>query len=285
MQTKLRTGRPNDIAEGGHILYEAFKTIATRHNFPPDFPSVEVASRLLADLLSRDDIHAVVAERDGRVVGSNFLWESDAIAGVGPITVDPGAQDEAVGRQLMSAVLKRAAERKFVGVRLVQAAYHNRSLALYSKLGFDAREPLSLIQGPAPKRRTANRQVRPASVAELNECNALAARILGYGRGGELHQAINQGGAMVVEHDGHLSGYTTGIGFFGHAVAQSNDDLIALIAAAAEISGPGLLLPTRNATVLRWCLEHGLRIVQPMTLMSMGEYVEPSGAWLPSILY
>ena len=127
--------------------------------------------------------------------------------------------------------------------------------------------------------------MRPASVAELNECNALAARILGYGRGGELHQAINQGGAMVVEHDGHLSGYTTGIGFFGHAVAQSNDDLIALIAAAAEISGPGLLLPTRNATVLRWCLEHGLRIVQPMTLMSMGEYVEPSGAWLPSILY
>jgi predicted N-acetyltransferase YhbS len=285
MQTKLRTGRPNDIAEGGHILYEAFKTIATRHNFPPDFPSVEVASGLLSDLFSRDDIHAVVAERDGRVVGSNFLWESDAIAGVGPITVDPGAQDEAVGRQLMSAVLKRAAERKFVGVRLVQAAYHNRSLALYSKLGFDAREPLSLIQGPAPKRRTANRAVRPAAVAELNECNALAARILGYGRGGELHQAINQGRAMVVEHNGHISGYTTGIGFFGHAVAQSNDDLIALIAAAAEISGPGLLLPTRNATVLRWCLEHGLRIVQPMTLMSMGEYVEPSGAWLPSILY
>ena len=30
---------------------------------------------------------------------------------------------------------------------------------------------------------------------------------------------------------------------------------------------------------------HGLRIVQPMTLMSLGEYREPQGAFLPSILY
>jgi len=28
-----------------------------------------------------------------------------------------------------------------------------------------------------------------------------------------------------------------------------------------------------------------LRVVQPNTLMSMGLYNEPSGAWIPSILY
>jgi hypothetical protein len=33
------------------------------------------------------------------VVGSNFLWEGDAIAGVGPITVDPAAQNGSVGRR------------------------------------------------------------------------------------------------------------------------------------------------------------------------------------------
>jgi hypothetical protein len=37
--------------------------------------------------------------------------------------------------------------------------------------------------------------------------------------------------------------------------------------------------------VFRWCLEHGLRIVQPMTLMSIGLYNEPQGAFLPSIVY
>jgi len=39
----------------------------------------------------------------------------------------------------MEAVLERAKQRGFAGVRLVQAAFHNRSLSLYTKLGFDSR--------------------------------------------------------------------------------------------------------------------------------------------------
>jgi len=38
-------------------------------------------------------------------------------------------------------------QRRFPGVRLVQATYHNRSLSLYARLGFLAREPLSTMQG------------------------------------------------------------------------------------------------------------------------------------------
>ncbi len=285
MDITLRAGRPTDIADGGRIAYEAFHHISTHHNFPPDFPSAEVASGLLADLLARDDVHAVVAERDGIVIGSNFLWEGDAIAGVGPITVDPTAQNDAIGRQLMTAVLKRASHRKFAGVRLVQAAYHNRSLALYTKLGFDAREPLSLMHGSALDIQIPGWDVRNARTADIEQCNALCARILGCHRASELGRAVQQGSAMVVERGGSIVAYTTGIGFFGHAVADTDEDLKALIGAAPAFSGPGFLLPTRNAVMMRWCLEHGLRIVQPMTLMSMGEYIEPTGAWLPSVLY
>jgi hypothetical protein len=89
----------------------------------------------------------------------------------------------------------------------------------------------------------------------------------------------------VVEYAGRITGYATMIGFFGHAVAEGNDDLKALIGAAPAFPGPGFLLPTRNSHMLRWCLAHGLRVVQPMTLMSTGLYNEPAGAWLPSILY
>jgi hypothetical protein len=46
-----------------------------------------------------------------------------------------------------------------------------------------------------------------------------------------------------------------------------------------------LLVPTRNAALMRWCLQHGLRIVQPMSLMTMGPYAEPNGAYLPSVLH
>ena len=59
----------------------------------------------------------------------------------------------------------------------------------------------------------------------------------------------------------------------------------ALIAAAPAFAGPGFLLPARNAELFRWCLEKKLRVVRPMTLMSLGLYNEPAGTFLPSILY
>ena len=66
---------------------------------------------------------------------------------------------------------------------------------------------------------------------------------------------------------------------------ETNEDLKALIGAAPAFGGPGFLVPTRNGDLLRWCLEQGLRITQTMTLMSVGLYNEPQGAWLPSIAY
>jgi GNAT superfamily N-acetyltransferase len=280
----LRAGRSEDAETCGLICYEAFKAIADEHNFPPDFPSPEVSGGLLTSLLSRGDIYRVVAEVDGRVVGSNFLWENGTIAGVGPITIDPAAQNVAVGRRLMEDVLQRARERGFAGVRLVQAAYHNRSLALYAKLGFDTREPLSNLQGEAIEQQIPGYAVRSATEEDLAACNKVCLKVHGHDRGPELLEAIRQGTANVVEHDGRISGYTTLVGFFGHTVGESNEDLKALIGAAERFLGPGFLLPTRNSEMLRWCLERGLRIVQPMTLMSLGLYNEPRGAFMPSVL-
>jgi predicted N-acetyltransferase YhbS len=145
----FRCGTANDLDACAAICQAAFAAIADRHAFPPDFPSVEPAAQLITSLLARDDIYSVVAEIDGRVVGSNFLWETAPVVGVGPITVDPAVQDRAVGRRLMEDVLQRARDQGFAGVRLVQAGYHNRSLALYAKLGFEVREPLATMQGPA----------------------------------------------------------------------------------------------------------------------------------------
>ena len=285
MNVTLRPGRVEDAEACGSICYEAFKAIAEAHNFPPDFPSPEIATGLLSSLLARRDIYAVVANMDERIVGSNFLWEDGVIAGVGPITIDPSVQNGALGRQLMEDVLDRARQRRFAGVRLVQAAYHNRSLSLYAKLGFVAREPLSTMQGPAIGIDIPGYVVRSAVEGDLEACNKLCLRVHGYHRGPELREAIRQGTATVVEHAGRITGYATLIGFFGHAVGESNEDLKALIGSAGTFAGPGFLLPTRNTELLRWCLERGLRIVQPMTLMSLGLYDEPAGLFLPSILY
>jgi GNAT superfamily N-acetyltransferase len=282
----LRAGRSEDAETCGSICYEAFKAIADQHNFPPDFPSPEVSGGLITSMLARGgEIYSVIAEVDGRVVGSNFLWENGTIAGVGPITIDPSAQNVAVGRRLMEDVLQRARERGIAGVRLCQAAYHNRSLALYTKLGFDTREPLSNLQGEAIEQEIPGYAVRSAAEEDLDACNEVCFKVHGHDRGPELLEAIRQGTATVVEHGGRITGYTTMVGFFGHTVGESNEELKALIGAAPSFPGPGFLLPTRNGEVLRWCLEKGLHVVQPITLMSVGLYNEPRGAFMPSILF
>jgi predicted N-acetyltransferase YhbS len=282
---KLRPGTTEDSQLCGEICYRAFKTISEKHNFPPDFPSPELATTLLSEFLAHPHIYGVVAELDGRVVGSNFVDERSIIAGIGPITVDPAVQNRAIGRELMQHVLTRVAELRFPGVRLVQGAYHNRSLSLYTKLGFTAREPVSLIQGQPPRIDILGYVVRQAKVDDLDACNHLCLKVHGHDRGSELQDAIKHGTATVIEHNGRITGYTTTVAFFGHAVGETNEELKALIGATKEFLGPGFLLPTRNAELLRWCLDHGLRIVQPMTLMTMGLYNEPVGAFLPSILF
>ena len=286
MPLVIRRARPEDAPVLGPICYEAFRSIAEAHGFPPDLPNAEVATGLISQLASGAATYGLVAELDGRVVGSNFLDErSGRISGVGPITIDPAVQNQRVGRALMEAVMTRSDQAGFAGIRLVQAGYHTRSLALYAALGFEIREHLSCLQGPALGFAMPGYEVRPAAVADLAACNVLCARIHGHDRGGELEGAIAQGAARIVVRDGRITGYATLIAFFGHAVAETNDDLKAIIAAAEAFLGPGFLLPSRNGELLRWCMAHGLKIVQPMTLMAKGLYNKPSGAWLPSVIY
>jgi predicted N-acetyltransferase YhbS len=286
MDAKLRPGTSQDAAACGPILFEAFKSVASQHNFPWDYPSVEIATGVVANILSNPGFYPVVAEMDGRDVGSNFLDERNAIAGIGPISVDPAVQNRTVGRQLMRAVMERAAQRKFAGVRLVQAAYHNRSLCLYTKLGFETRETLSKMDGAPIEDRTPGYDVRLATQSDLSACDSLCLRVPGHHRDGELRDAIKQGTAKVVEHLGRITGYATDIAFFAHAVSETNQEIIALIASASDFSSKrGILVPTRNGELFRWCLNNGLRLVQQMTLMTIGLYNEPAGAYLPSVLY
>jgi len=281
----LRSGTPPDAAVCGPICFEAFKAIDDEHNFPWDFPSAAVATDVLTMLLSNPGFYSVVAEKDGKVVGSNFIDERGPIAGIGPITVDPASQNGAIGRRLMQAVLDRASERRAAGVRLLQSAFHNRSLCLYTRLGFDTRETISKMNGAPLGLGFPGYDVRPARAADLAACNALCQRVHGHHRGGELDDAIKAGTARVVEHHGEITAYATDVAFFSHAVAENNQGLKALIGAAEGFPGGGFLMPTRNGELFRWCLEKDLRLVHQMTLMTIGLYNEPKGAYLPSVTY
>lgn len=281
----IRGAKPEDAAACGAICYEAFATLSARHGFPCDLAGPEQATGLMSALFSAPGFYCVAAEVGGRIVGSNCLDERAMIAGIGPITVNSGVQNAGVGRKLMRVVMDRANEKCPAGVRLVQAAYHNRSLSLYASLGFDVREPLSCIQGRPRQREIPGCTVRAAKMNDLEACNELSRRVHGFDRGADLAHTIQEGTAKVVERAGRITGYASSLAFFGHATAETNEDLKALIASAESFGGSGILLPSRNNAVLQWCLANGLKVVQPMTLMSIGLYNEPAGAWFPSILF
>jgi len=285
MDVTLRDTVPADAPECGRICHDAFAALATRHGFVPDFPSVEVAVGAVSGMIEHPGFFSVVAERDGRIVGSNFLDERSTIVGVGPITVDPEVQDGGIGRALMDAVLERSEERRAPGVRLLQSAYNNGSMSLYAKLGFDVRDPFAVTQGGPLGLEIAGCTVRRASKPDAEACNALCARVHGHDRAGELFDALAQGTASVVERNGRITGYTTGIGFFGHSAGETDEDVKALIGAAERFDGPGFLVPMRNTELLRWCLARGLRVSYMMNLMTIGLYREPRGAFLASVVY
>jgi hypothetical protein len=70
----------------------------------------------------------------------------------------------------------------------------------------------------------------------------------------ELRKAKEQGVATIVERNKSVTGYATGIGLFGHAVAKSNEDLKALISNSSKILGPGFFVPARNHELMNWLL-------------------------------
>ena len=298
---RLRPGRIEDAYAVGRIIFEAFLAIAEKHGFTPDFPSVEVGRDVASSFLSDSRFYSVVAEDtttttisngEGKsvIVGSNFLDErSKIVAGVGPLTIDPKHQNKGTGRQLMINVIERAQNNKFQAIRLLQASYHNRSLALYASLGFEAREPISNMQGKPIREVIPGRSVRTTIESDVDSCNTICKAIHGHDRNGELRDSIKQGSAKVVLHGDKITGYTTGLAYFNHSVGLTNDDLKALISSGPyddnSYGGQGILIPTRNTMLFRWCLDNGLRLVQQLILMTIGLYNEPRGSYMPSILY
>ena len=257
-QATLREATSGDSEACAQILFEAFGAIHDQHRFPRDFPTPEAAAGMMAIWVPHPSVWGVVAEVDGRIVGSNFLDERNPIRGVGPITVAPDGQNSGVGRKLMEAVLERG--QAAPGVRLLQDAFHMRSLALYQSLGFDVKEPVVVISGTPRSAPDSGVEVRPLEASDLESCGALCERVHGYPRTGELRDALEASAPFVAVRDGRVVAYGSSVTFWAmnHGVAESEDDMKALLlGAAAAVEDPiALLVPLRSG-LFPWALRRG----------------------------
>ncbi|HZA09878.1 GNAT family N-acetyltransferase [Mycobacterium sp.] len=282
---KIREATADDAAVCGRIMFDAFESLATRHSFPIEPGTPEFADFQLKSMLTTDGIYGLVAERAGEILGGALQDERGKIVAIGPVMVDPAVQDAGVGRALMEALLQRSRNRDVPGVRLVQTAYHYRSLSLYAKLGFAVREPLSVFQGTPRAAEIPAAAVRPATPDDVEACDEICRQVHGHDRHVELRHWVGVGTARVVERADDIAGYATGFGYAWHAVGKTDDDIVALLQSADAFVGLGILVPSRNTRLMSWCLDSGLKLIQQSTLMTIGLYNEPRGAWLPSIGY
>ncbi len=278
--------KPDHVPLLGDICFRAFSTLQDRHAVERDFDSAETGRGFVGMFSSRPDIAGFTAvdATTGRVLGSNFLQFSDAVAGVGPITVDPDVQSTGVGRLLMLAVMDEARRRGISRVRLQQEAINTTSLSLYTKLGFDWRVACSLMRA-APAAQDDPR-IRPLTPHDLPAIDEISTRHYHTTRRVEVEALLSMGIAGFGFHaGGKLSGYYFP-SLIGHGFAESDADLASLVTHAARHTPPHFLktlVPLSENGLHRELLARGCRSIKLFNYMSTGEYRPPVGAWMPSI--
>lgn len=283
----LRPAQPDDAEACGRVLHAAQGDLAARHGLVPDVGSAAEAAAHAAMLLTDPAVFGVVAERAGRVVGAGFLQERDEVRGIGPTAVEPGLQGSGIGRRLLRAMLDRAEGAG--STRLVQDAASLPATALHASLGFEVKAPLLLMEGRPRAATDPEVKVRPMLEDDIAACDRLFGAAHGLSRAQELHRALGLLAPVVAERHGRIVGYLAAPGQWraNHGVAETASDMAGLLIGATALRGApvGLLVPSRQSDLLRWCLEAGMRAVKPMLLLARGAYRVPARCWVPSAQY
>src|SRR5918998_3413033 len=286
MTIELVPAEPQHAKELGSICFEAFKDLHDRACGTRDFPTEEIAQQVLGMLVQRDDFYSVSAMDDGRLVGSNFLSLMDPVSGLGPITIDPSCQGQGVGRTLMLDAIDYAQRHGIERVRLMQDSFNVASLSLYASLGFDVKVPVAFMQ--AAPLAEADDSVRPIGEPDLPAIEELSEHIYKNSRRNEVAAAATYGfAALLRERNGRITGYLLP-GIFGHGVAETEEDALALIGEAArrlpaEIAR--FFCPLTESSFYRKALQANCRVIKVMNYMALGPYEQPEEGWMPSVLY
>ena len=284
---RLRPAVDADADECGRIVYAAFKDVDERHGFISNFTSVQQATFVARLFIGLASMHGIVAEGEGRILGSVFLDMGDPIKSVGLISVDPASQRRGVGRRLMQTAVEHAGDAR--GVRLMQEAFNTQAMGLYASLGFEVKEPVVVMTGRPRSAPPSGITSRPITSLDLEACAALCRRVHGIDRTVDLRDALARYTPIAVVREHRIVGYSYSFhaGSLAWGVAATHDDLEALLLVlGASLSAPlRFNVPTRDTRFLRWCLEQGMRIDRPLTLMARGWYQEPRGPYFPSGFY
>lgn len=287
----IRRMEEKDVERAGEIIVAAFNDVFSRHGYHPPFPSRDVGILIAREYWQREPHESFVATDNDRVVGSGFLHLRGDTAGIGPITVDPAAQAQGVGKELMMAIIRTG--RRCPSLRLVQDAFNTTSFPLYSRLGFVVCGTVLGLNGHdlRPASRPRAHTIREMRADEVEQVIALDTRLTGIVRPHDLQFFAARPPHLVSLSVGKLSGYLCLLRsgpstFLGPAVATDPAILRSLIAQAIEMERGKVLrlrLPARHQESLLDVLKMGFRVDHLQTYMVRGPWKPPKGTDLLAV--
>lgn len=288
MSVELVRAAPEHAESIARIFFDAFDQLARRHGFVSEIFSREFALGAANAFVTRPDMYGIVAIEEGNVIGHNFVQLTDAVAGIGPICVDPARQSRGLGRRMMRHVIDHSLEHHGPMIRLYQESFNMVSLSLYTELGLTVTDPVVILSVPVGE----DANVRKLTLADVDAADALCVETQKVSRKNELRSMIEHGGALsCYPHgrftDGRLSGFVVP-GFFGFSAGRTPEDVIDTARVAVGAFPPPLrriILPTRNGELYRYGLKQGCRSIKLGQMMAMGPFEAPTGHWTPSVAY
>ncbi|MBI3709533.1 MAG: GNAT family N-acetyltransferase [Proteobacteria bacterium] len=219
----------------------------------------------------------------GQIIGMAMWWRFGEAGGtVGMVLVSPAYQGGGIGRRLMMALLEDAGQ---TALMLNATA---AGLALYDRLGFRRAGQVRQHQGRVTSIPAASAaHIRRVGIADHEALVALDAAAFGMPRAGLIMRLLAIGKAWVVESEAGLTGFAIRREFgrgemIGPVIAAAENDAIALIAAAVDGTGPGLLridIPAGGVAIAGWLTQAGLAPVGTVTTMIRGAW--PESARMP----
>lgn len=279
MPITVRDAAPTDQSATAEIIYGAFHQLDERHNVPAYMNTMEDANIVASHLYGIPKIHGYVAEDDGQVVGIGFLHDiGDAGMGISPLAVAPQAQARGVGQAILDRMIERAGG---ASVRLLQDAFNNSTLALYSRYGFVVREQVTCVKGQPGRESSSDGLTITHDSDPAGTSEALYRQIMGFNRPSFPTRPV------MAHRGADLAGFIAPGTEYPYAVADNEETLRALIAGlATELDAQiTAAIPAAHAETLRWMLDRDGRVIRSMNLMVRGPYTRPNGARLNSGSY
>jgi predicted N-acetyltransferase YhbS len=221
----------------------------------------------------------VAVDGTGSTVGVGLRWSFGRDVGtIGLVLVSPERQGRGIGRALMTALIADLEPRAL----MLNATAEG--LPLYEKLGFVSTRFVRQHQGRRAEGSVLPSvpavHVRRAMPADYAALCALDAAAFGTDRSALVSRLLADGEAWVVERAGQPAGFAVLRAFgrgmiIGPIVASSEDEAIALVAAAAKAALPGVLRVDILADAERlagWLTAAGLPAIDTVTVMLRGSW-------------